>query len=111
MSQKSPKKTKGSLGEERTEFASERSAEAAERTLMAAVRTAVAMIGFGFTIARFFEYMGKLDAVQISQGDLIQGPHHLGLVLLAGGTLSIALGLLEYVGYMRRLPAQPDRNK
>lgn len=107
-SDKSGGSSSESLSEERTEFATERSVEAAGRTLMAAVRTAVSMISFGFTIAKFFEYLGKFEGHQSSHpSSLVDSPHHLGLLLLVGGTLTITLGLVEYVGYVRSLPAAP----
>ena len=45
------------LAEERTNFALERTRIASERTLMAWIRTSISMIGFGFTIVKFFQYM------------------------------------------------------
>ena len=44
------------LAEERTDLAYQRTIIAAERTLMAWIRTALSMIGFGFTIYKFFQY-------------------------------------------------------
>ena len=56
------RKDKGTiLAEERTDLAVERSVMAAERTLMAWIRTALSMIGFGFTIYKFFQYKALLD--------------------------------------------------
>ena len=43
------------------QLARERSREAAERTLMAWIRTALALIGFGFTIAKFHDYLEQSD--------------------------------------------------
>lgn len=91
-----------SLGQQRTDLAYQRSAEAAERTLMAAVRTGVSMISFGFTIAKFFQYMAKLGMAS-RQPEVGQAPHHLGLILLSGGALTVVLGLVEYVSYTRNL--------
>jgi len=45
------------LAEERTDLAFQRTLIAAERTLMAWIRTALSMIGFGFSIYKFFQYM------------------------------------------------------
>ena len=39
------------------QLAKERSREAADRTLMAWIRTAISLIGFGFAIAKTFEYI------------------------------------------------------
>ncbi len=94
-----------SLGDPRTELAYGRSAEAAERTLMAAVRTAVAMISFGFTIAKFFEYLATLGVAE-SRAELGREPHHLGLILLVGGTVVLVTGMIEYLSTLRRLRRQ-----
>jgi putative membrane protein len=40
-----------------TELARERNREAADRTLMAWIRTALALIGFGFGIGKFYDYL------------------------------------------------------
>lgn len=92
-----------SLGQQRTDLAYGRSVEAAERTLMAGVRTAVSMISFGFTIAKFFQYMGKLTVADDAAPVLGHAPHNLGLILLVGGTLTIVFSLFEYRSYLRVL--------
>lgn len=45
------------LSRERTSLSVERSFLAFERTLMAWLRTSLSMIGFGFTLVKFFEYL------------------------------------------------------
>jgi inner membrane protein YidH len=45
------------LAQERNDLALQRTIVAAERTLMAWIRTALSMIGFGFTIYKFFQYL------------------------------------------------------
>jgi putative membrane protein len=92
-----------SLGQQRTDLAYERTTEAADRTLMAGVRTAVSMISFGFTIAKFFQFMDKLTPSASTASELGHSPHHLGLVLLGGGTLTVLFALVEYSSYMRHL--------
>jgi putative membrane protein len=47
------------LAEQRTSLALERSFLAFERTLMAWLRTSLSMIGFGFTLAKFFQYLAE----------------------------------------------------
>lgn len=47
------------LAANRTALALERTRMAADRTLMAALRTSLALIGFGFTIFKFFHEAGK----------------------------------------------------
>ena len=53
-----PQKIEGTvLAEERTDLALKRTSTAGERTLMAWIRTALSMIGFGFSIYKFFQYL------------------------------------------------------
>ena len=42
---------------QRSELAKERTREAADRTLNAWIRTSIALIGFGFAIAKSYEYV------------------------------------------------------
>jgi putative membrane protein len=74
------------LAQQRAALAIKRSAIAAERTLLAWIRTAMAMIGFGFTIYKFFQYLqsdiGRVDVLHPN------APRNLGLSLIALGTLS-----------------------
>ena len=54
------------LARERTRLALERTAIAAKRTLMAWVRTSISMIGFGFSIYKFLQYLpGGSKAVRM----------------------------------------------
>ena len=54
------------LAEERTNLAVHRTIIASERTLMAWIRTAISMIGFGFSIYKFFQY----QAEEIAAGNI-----------------------------------------
>jgi putative membrane protein len=71
---------------------------AAERTLLAWMRTAIAMIGFGFSIYKFFEYLLKA-------GDFArpEAPRNLGLTLIGLGTLTLVLAAVQHRLYMQRL--------
>ncbi|MGH6950238.1 MAG: sulfatase-like hydrolase/transferase, partial [Vitreimonas sp.] len=71
-------------------FAWLRTQIALQRTLMAAVRTAVSLIGFGFTVAQFFEHMPGLSHVRAEM------PRNLGLVLIAAGAISLAVFTWQY---------------
>jgi putative membrane protein len=71
-----------------TELARERSREAAERTLMAWIRTALALIGFGFTVAKFYGYLEKAHLRQTLD------PIHSHLLI--GGSF-IALGIFSLI--------------
>ena len=76
------------LAEARTDLAIKCSAIAAERTLMAWVRTAISMIGFGFSIVKFFQYLPS----EVAKGNIPHphAPRNLGLTLIMLGTLALA---------------------
>ncbi|HEX5264073.1 MAG TPA: DUF202 domain-containing protein, partial [Phenylobacterium sp.] len=60
-----------------------------QRTLMAAVRTGVSLIGFGFTVAQFFQRLqGSAEATARHLGP--DAPRNLGLVLIAAGVICVA---------------------
>jgi len=84
-------------------FAWMRTVMAVQRTHMAAVRTAVSLIGFGFTVAQFFQRMqGNLPEGVRHMGP--NGPRNFGLVLIAAGVGSLVIFTLQFarmVGYMQ----------
>jgi len=85
----------------RVSLAFERTRLAAERTLMAWVRTSIALIGFGFSIYKFFQYMRAMPgAAQEFHG---QASRNLGLALIALGTLAMAGAVVEYLSTLKRL--------
>jgi putative membrane protein len=95
------------LAEERTDLALHRTIIAAERTLMAWIRTALSMIGFGFTIYKFFEYLPE----QIAAGN-IQHPHaprNLAMTLIALGTLSLMAATWQHWRFMKEIGASDNR--
>lgn len=66
-----------------------------QRTLMAAVRTAVSLIGFGFTVAQFFEKMR--DKMPENLGGIgVNIPRNLGLILIGAGVISLIMFTVEY---------------
>ena len=76
-------------------FAWMRTMLALQRTLMAAVRTSVSLIGFGFTVAQFFEKMR--DKVPEGMRDTRMNiPRDLGLILIGAGVFSLVLFLWQY---------------
>jgi len=87
------------LAKERTDLAIQRTLIAAERTLMAWIRTAIAMIGFGFTIYKFFQYMPE----ELAKGNIEhpQAPRNLGLTLIALGTLALAAAAWQHVNFLK----------
>jgi putative membrane protein len=71
-------------------FAWIRTQLALQRTLMASVRTSVSLIGFGFTVAQFFQRL------QGAHGERPEAPRDLGLVLIAAGVVSLAVFTWQY---------------
>jgi putative membrane protein len=62
---------------------------ALERALMAWVRTAVGLIGLGFTIVPFFQWLSEMQGV--APAIRPQAPRHVGLALIGAGALLISL--------------------
>ena len=96
------------LAEERTDLALHRTIIAAERTLMAWIRTALSMIGFGFTIYKFFQY----QAEEIAAGNIRrpQAPRNLGLSLIALGTLALAAATWQHRKFLKQIGASEKQN-
>jgi putative membrane protein len=82
------------LAEERTDLALHRTIIASERTLMAWIRTSLSMIGFGFTIYKFFQYLpAELAAGNVRRP---QAPRNLALTLIALGTLALIAAAAQH---------------
>lgn len=75
-----------------TRLAYERTYLAHERTQMAWVRTALALISFGFTIAKFFEFL------QEKQGEKapLLGAHTVGILMIVMGLVALVLADLQH---------------
>jgi uncharacterized membrane protein YidH (DUF202 family) len=95
------------LAEERTDLALQRSMMAAERTLMAWIRTSISMIGFGFSIYKFFQYLPE----EIAAGNIRrpQAPRNLGLTLIALGTLALAAAAWDHRNFLNQFGASQTR--
>ncbi|HEX4772378.1 MAG TPA: DUF202 domain-containing protein [Bryobacteraceae bacterium] len=106
--EETPKDRGTVLAEERTDLAVQRTVLGAERTLMAWIRTANSMIGFGFTIYKFFQYMPE----QIASGNVRrpQAPRNLGLTLIALGTLALAAAAWQHWHLLGTIGASPVRS-
>jgi putative membrane protein len=91
------------LAEERTDLALQRTIIASERTLMAWIRTALSMIGFGFTIYKFFQYLPE----EIATGNIRrpQAPRNLGLTLIALGTLGLSGAAWQHKNFLKKMGA------
>ena len=96
------------LAQERTDLALERTIIASERTLMAWIRTALSMIGFGFSIYKFFQYLPE----EIAAGNIQrpQAPRNLGMSLIALGTVALAAAAWQHRNFLNRLGASHQRH-
>ena|ERR1035441_7088419 len=96
------------LAEERTDLALHRTIIAAERTLMAWVRTALSMIGFGFTIYKFFQYLPQ----DIAAGNVRrpQAPRNLGLTLITLGTLALVAAAWQHRSFLNEIGVSQKRH-
>jgi putative membrane protein len=68
---------------------------ALQQTVMAATRTAVSLIGFGFTVAQFFEEVQERAPAGL-RVLRPEGPRNFGMALIAAGVLSLAIFTWEY---------------
>ena len=82
-----------------TRLAVDRTRLAHERTLMAWVRTSTSLIGFGFTIFKFFEYLAD-DA---NRRQPILSPWVVGLLMILLGVIALALAWLQHRQEMKLL--------
>src|SRR5271169_5368500 len=96
------------LAEERTDLALERTIIASERTLMAWIRTAISMIGFGFSIFKFFQY----QAEEIAAGNIQrpQAPRNLGMTLIGLGTLALVAAAWQHRSFLNQIGATEGRH-
>ena len=104
-----PPKDRGTvLAEQRTDLALQRTIIASERTLMAWIRTAISMIGFGFSIYKFFQY----QAEEIAAGNIRrpQAPRNLGMTLIALGSLALAAAAWQHRRFLNEIGVSQGRH-
>ncbi|MGZ4830755.1 MAG: YidH family protein [Candidatus Angelobacter sp.] len=96
-----PKDRGTTLAEERTDLAVQRTIIAMERTLMAWIRTALSMIGFGFSIYKFFQYLPE----EVAAGNIRrpQAPRNLGMSLIALGTLALSAAAWQHWKFLKEI--------
>lgn len=105
--QPTPKDRATELAEQRTNLALDRTIIAAERTLMAWIRTSLSMIGFGFTIYKFLQYLRE---EQTTHGHLhLEAPRNFGMALIALGTLALIAAIWEHWGFLKRIGVTQTR--
>lgn len=72
-----------------------------ERTLMSWMRTATALIGFGFAIVQYLNYLRQIPGANPAY--LPRAPQFLGLALIAAGVLGLLLSIWQYRWTLRYL--------
>lgn len=88
------------LAEKRTDLAMERTVIAEERTLMAWIRTSVSLIGFGFSLYKFFQYLQGTEKHVVGRAYTAR---NLGLTLIALGTLALVGAAIQHRSVLNRL--------
>lgn len=97
--QEPEKRSDNQLAQERTDLALQRTVIAADRTLMAWIRTSISMIGFGFSIFKFFEYLRQAEGFySIVRA---QAPRRLGLALIALGTIALIVAIYQHWRFLK----------
>ena len=85
------------LSEQRTALSVERSFLSFERTLMSWLRTSLSLISFGFTLAKFFQYLSE------QRGHAVVGPFGrtwasdtVGLIMITIGTFALVAAVIQH---------------
>lgn len=91
------------LAYERTLLADERVRLAHERTLMAWVRTAISLIGFGFTIYKFFDFAQNSNPAAPHR---LVSPRGYAAMMIALGLGSLTFAWIQHERYLRQLKKQ-----
>jgi putative membrane protein len=79
-----------------------RTAFSSEQSLMSWTRTSVSLFTFGFSIAKFFQYLAK----EQGGSQFSAGPRRMGIALICVGILALVLAMVEHVHRLRILRAQ-----
>lgn len=93
-----PKSDRGTqLAEQRTALATERTFLAFERTLLAWLRTSLSLISFGFTLAKFFQYLAQQrGAPVVGLLGHTWASDTVGLSLVGIGTFALVLAVVQH---------------
>src|SRR4051794_41172459 len=91
----------GSLKMDSTRLAVDRTMMAYDRTLMAWLRTAISLISFGFTLFKFFQFLGEREEYKAAHHVL--GPREFSLILIGLGTFALIAATVQYLWSRRQL--------
>ena len=100
--QSSPEVLSLELSSRRTGLSFQRTRLSAERTLMSVERTSLSLIGFGFTIAQFFNQLRQSGTLPHET----RSPRDFGVALIALGVATLALGIVSHVKFMLGVRAE-----
>ena len=86
------------------ELAKDRNRAAYDRTLMAWIRTAISLIGFGFAIAKSYEYIER-DLLETSGRllDTLHAPLWFGMSFIFLGMVCILGGVIQYTKVVKQI--------
>ena len=85
------------------ELAKERNRAAADRTLMAWIRTSISLFGFGFAIAKSYEYVEADYIDKYGKAlDTFHTPVIFGVSFILIGIIGVILGVLQYTRRLER---------
>jgi putative membrane protein len=84
-----------------TELAMDRTLLAHDRTLMAWVRTATSLIGFGFTIYKFFQYMREHEGLE-ADGRVLSS-RRFAMLMISIGLASLLLATIQQLQLRKKL--------
>jgi putative membrane protein len=87
-------------------LAIERTILAADRSLLAWLRTSLSLIGFGFTIYKFLQYMLQQKGPELLLRE--QTPRNIGLFLVVIGTIPLLFEIVAYTRTLKRLHQRVD---
>src|SRR5262245_40155052 len=79
----------------------QRTRMSADRTLMSVMRTSISLIGFGFTIAQFFQKLYQANVLKSSRA-----PQQFGVALVLLGIAMLAVGIGYHLAFMIGLRKQ-----
>jgi len=92
-----------------THLAFDRTCLAHERTMMAWVRTSVSLIGFGFSIYKFFSFMVEKGDVTLHD-EAILGPRRLGMLMIIIGEIVLVVAAIRHHSDLKELDRRfPDQ--
>lgn len=102
------------LAEKRTMLGLERTFLAFERSLMAWLRTSLAMISFGFTLAKFFEYLEEQrGGPVVGHFGRTWASDTVGMAMISIGTVALVLAVIQHkrrVEALRGIGLMPQWN-